>query len=54
MAIFIQVITIDIERKYTLLKVCYELATSATFLAIFSATATNSTNETNKAGSMCC
>jgi hypothetical protein len=44
--------TIDIERKYILLKVCYVPTTSATFLAFFAA-ANNSTNETNKAGSTC-
>ncbi len=37
---------------YRLLKFCYVLATSATVLAFFAA-ATNSTNETNKAGIMC-
>ncbi len=49
--------TIDIERKYRLLKVCYEPATSTTFLGgfffFFFAAATISTNETNKAGSAC-
>ncbi len=43
--------TIDIERKYRLLKVCYVPATSAAFLALFLcffAAATNSTSETNR------
>jgi hypothetical protein len=47
---------IDIERKYRLPKVCYVPATSDTFLAFLSfsfAAATNSTNQTNKAGSTC-
>jgi hypothetical protein len=45
-------ILIDIKIKYGLLKVCYVPTTSATFLAFFFlfAAATNSTNETNKAG----
>jgi hypothetical protein len=46
---------IDIKRKYRLLKVCNVPTTSATFLAfflLFFAAATNSTNETNKIGSM--
>jgi hypothetical protein len=42
---------IDIERKYSLLKVCYVPATSAAFLAFFFIAATNSTNHTKKAGS---
>ncbi len=44
--------TAGIERKYTLLKVCYVPATSPTFLAFFSDVAINSTNETYKAGGM--
>ncbi len=47
-------INIDIERKNRLLKVCYVLATSATFLAFFLAMAINSTNEANNAGGTCC
>jgi hypothetical protein len=51
------VLTIDIERKNRLLKVCYVPATSATFLVFFSffflAVAINSTNKANKAGGMC-
>jgi hypothetical protein len=43
----------DIKRKNRLLKVCYVPATSTTFLAFFIAVAINSTNETNKASSMC-
>jgi hypothetical protein len=46
--------TIDIKRKYRLLKVCYVSATSATFLAFFSfflVVAINSINEANKGGS---
>jgi len=45
--------TIDIKRKYRLLKVCYVPATNATFLAslsFFYAAATNRTNQTNKEG----
>ncbi len=48
--------TLDIKRKYRLLKVCYVPTTSTTFLALyfsFFAAATISTNETNKAGNMC-
>ncbi len=44
----VKIVTIDIERKYRLLKVCYV----NTFLAFF-AEASNSTNETNNAGSTC-
>ncbi len=49
-------LSIAIERKNRLLKVCYVPATSATFLAFssfFLAVAINSTNEANKAGFMC-
>ncbi len=50
-------LSIDIERKNTLLKVCYVPATSTTFLAFFLfflAVVINSTNEANKAGGTCC
>jgi hypothetical protein len=50
------VLSIGIERKNRLLKVCYVPTTSTTFLAFFSfflAVAINSTNEANKAGSAC-
>ncbi len=49
--------TIDIKGKTRLLEVCHVPATSATFLAFFIfflAVAINSTNESNKAGGMCC
>ncbi len=45
--------TIDIARKYRLLRVCYVPATSATSSKAFFAAAINSTNETKKVGSMC-
>ncbi len=45
--------TIDIERKYRLLKVCYVPTTSAASSKALFAAAINSTNLTNKAGDMC-
>jgi hypothetical protein len=44
--------SIDIERNYRLLKVCYVPAFCTTFLGFFAAVATNSAYETNKTGSM--
>ncbi len=40
-------------KKSKLVKFCYELATTATSSKGIFATATNRTNQTNKAGSMC-
>ncbi len=45
--------TIDIERKYRLLKDCHVHATSATYSKAFFAAAINSTNKINKAGGTC-
>ncbi len=46
-------IPIDIKRKSKLIMFCYVLAISAASTKGICVAATNSTNQTNKAGSMC-
>jgi hypothetical protein len=48
---FLYVLSIDIEDKNRLLKVCYVPATSASHPRLLFDAAINSTYETNKAGS---